>query len=595
MAENNELSYEGALDMLGKVNSMMKTLGDEASTTADQLQSILGGIKGLADLVPSLDKALNANGGVVSVVSMALGALAILGDEFSAYMEQKRAENIQWVKAGADAVEGGFSYSEKISDVEAIRNQAAEGHLPFSEGEISLEKAASLKEDMAVTGLAGFTEEMLGAVAEYDYQMYLQDLDRIIAEAKTRERDAWDTYVNTLETGTDEEKANAEARLKAAREESNAIVNEELDNAINAYKSETARFYQELIKAYGDELPDDIGSDYETMETYRADGNVAAVGLWANDLINSINNSGILGKMVQYYLDSGKFQLMGFTENGYYGQGGVADVIGFVLNGYGNGNIPSQITGATYNANPQAIDEWYTRNNISKSETPTVETSEVESGQPYFSFADGIYSGTGEAGEGTGIDFSGIITQSLSSEEFGASLTTALTTAFASEDLWATLGETINGGFTTMVEGQVETFAEYGTILGEAMTAGLAQGIDSGTDRVCRAIRNMASRAVIEAQKRLDVNSPSRVFRQIGLSTGEGFALGIDDSLLLAENAAMRMAEGVARAGAGTNAGAGRGAVVNLNVNQPSIRSDDDVRRLSEEFARYTAAMTYGL
>lgn len=595
MAENNELSYEGALDMLGKVNSMMKTLGDEASTTADQLQSILGGIKGLADLVPSLDKALNANGGVVSVVSLALGALAVLGDEFSAYMEQKRAENIQWVKAGADAVEGEFSYSEKISDVEAIRNQAAEGHLPFSEGEISLEEVAGYKEVMAMDGLGSFTEEMLGAVAEYDYQMYLQDLDRIIAEAKTRERDAWDTYVNTLETGTDEEKANAEARLKAAREESNAIVNTELDNAVMAYRSESARFFQELMKTYEGELPDDIKRGYEAMEMYREAGDVNGMDTWANILMGDIDNSGIPGKMFQYYMDSGKFQIMGLTDSEYLGPYEAANIVGFALNGYDNGAIPSQVTGATYGQQTNAVDKWYYRN-IPTPEmpatAPAAEVSEAGNGQPYFSFAGGVY---GEANEGTTIDLSSLIAQSLSSEEFGASLTTALTTAFASEDLWATLGETFNSGFSAMVESQIESFTEYGTGLGEAMTAGLAQGIDSGTARVCSSIRSMATRAVAEARKRLDINSPSRVFREIGLSTGEGFALGIDESLLLAENAAMRMAEGVARAGAGTNAGAGRGAVVNLNVNQPSIRSDDDVRRLSEEFARYTAAMTYGL
>lgn len=591
MAENNKLSYEGAFDLLDKLSSMMETLGDSASSASSKLQSILGAVNGLADLVPSLARALNANGGVVSVVSLALSALALLGDEFSAYMEQKRAENIQWVKAGADAVDGDFSYSEEIGDVEALRNQLSQGHLPFSEEGISLEKAASLKEDMAVTGLASFTEEMLGIVAEYDYQMYLQELDRIIAEAKAREKDAWDTYVNTMETGTEEEKSNAEARLKTAREESNTIVNTELENAMMAYRSETARFFQELVKAYGKDLPNDVVRGYELMEEYRYT-DPTEMDTYATSLLSDISNIETLGKIYQFYQDKGLFRIMGIGDDDLYAKAGIA---GFILNGYGDGAIPSQVTGATYGQQTNAVDRWYYRN-IPLPELPTgapaAETSGSGDGQPYFSFSNGVHGGEGEE---TGLDLSGLITQFLSSEEFGASLTTALTTAFASEDLWATLGETINGGFTTMVEGQLETFTEYGTSLGEAMTAGLAQGIDSGTARVCSSIRNMASRAVIEARKRLDINSPSRVFRQIGLSTGEGFALGIDESLLLAENAAMRMAEGVARAGAGTNAGAGRGAVVNLNVNQPSIRSDDDVRRLSEEFARYTAAMTYGL
>ncbi len=227
MMENSGISYINAFDMLGKVNLMMEALGNEVSKTSDKLQSILNGIKGLADLVPSLDKALNANGGVVSVVSLALGALTILSDEFSAYMEQKRAENIQWIKAGSEAVDGDFSYSDEINNVEALRNQLSEGHLPYAEGEISLEEAKQYKVDMSDGGTAVLSEEEIGMIAEYDYQMYLQDMDRIIAEAKTREKAAWDTYMNTLRTESEEDKANAEVQLNNAREESNAIVNME--------------------------------------------------------------------------------------------------------------------------------------------------------------------------------------------------------------------------------------------------------------------------------------------------------------------------------------------------------------------------------
>ena len=326
-------------------------------------------------------------------------------------------------------------------------------------------------------------------------------------------------------------------------------------------------------------------------------------------------------KMLQYYMDSGLFDLMGITNADTMSPDEQVKLLKLLFEGTlddGESNSGNTETGGasdgsgekgvgeaedlTYGSS-QAERDWYSKHaptfSMEEAASGTTNTSISSGAGPVFSFANGVYAEGSGTGEGASIDLSGLFTQSLSSEDFNATLvsalTTALNTAFAAEDLWTGVGETFSGGFATLVDAQAETFKSQGLFIGTSMAAGIQEGIENGTADVCNAIRLVASNAVHEAKKRLDINSPSRVFRQIGLSTGEGFALGIDESLLLAENAAMRMAEGVARAGAGTNAGAGRGAVVNLNVNQPSIRSDDDVRRLSEEFARYTAAMTYGL
>ena len=60
------------------------------------------------------------------------------------------------------------------------------------------------------------------------------------------------------------------------------------------------------------------------------------------------------------------------------------------------------------------------------------------------------------------------------------------------------------------------------------IAGGLAAGISAGTSKVTTAAREVAAAAVAAAKAALDIQSPSRVFRQIGLFVSEGLALGID-------------------------------------------------------------------
>lgn len=375
-----------------------------------------------------------------------------------------------------------------------------------------------------------------------------------------------------------------------------------MNNAQKAYNTEMMTLTQGVLESVGFEMTDEMKKDMDIIR--QGDEDIGITDLTAlESILNSLSGTDA-ERILQGINDAGYFETMGITEenrvlhSGLFGPEKRSYVELYSI-------VKSFLGGVDPNADQYGnVEGKYKYNSAAETvETPQVKETaqtgainyqEITSPEDFANLY-GSISEDSEAYAGLSSSVAAILPQVFSSEDFGVSLTAAMTTAFASEDLWGTLGETINSGFATMVEGQLETFTEYGTSLGEAMTAGVAQGIDSGTARVCTSIRNMAFRAVAEAKKSLDINSPSRVFRQIGLSTGEGFALGIDESLLLAENAAMRMSEGVARAGAGMNAVGGRGTVVNLNVNQPSIRSDDDVRRLSEEFARYTAAMTYGL
>ena len=69
---------------------------------------------------------------------------------------------------------------------------------------------------------------------------------------------------------------------------------------------------------------------------------------------------------------------------------------------------------------------------------------------------------------------------------------------------------------------------QAGMQIGEHLMSGLARGIRNGESGVANAIASVAARAISEARSRFDINSPSKVFRSIGLSIDEGLAQGID-------------------------------------------------------------------
>ena len=64
--------------------------------------------------------------------------------------------------------------------------------------------------------------------------------------------------------------------------------------------------------------------------------------------------------------------------------------------------------------------------------------------------------------------------------------------------------------------------------VGEALAAGLKTGINNKTASVASAAAAMVGAAYLAAKEEADVNSPSKVFRSLGYSIPEGFAMGID-------------------------------------------------------------------
>ena len=86
---------------------------------------------------------------------------------------------------------------------------------------------------------------------------------------------------------------------------------------------------------------------------------------------------------------------------------------------------------------------------------------------------------------------------------------------------------------------------------------GLANGISDGESEVINAVAQMCADAVAEAEYRLDINSPSKVFKRLGEYTAEGFGIGYEDKMddvraTIAES--MEVPNLTGRSDAGTNA-----------------------------------------
>ncbi len=107
--------------------------------------------------------------------------------------------------------------------------------------------------------------------------------------------------------------------------------------------------------------------------------------------------------------------------------------------------------------------------------------------------------------------------------------------------------------------------------LGRYLVQGFAQGITSNTYLAQARARDMAWAAYGAAKRRLNVNSPSKVFRKLGTAVPEGFAQGIGKLGSLVEGSAVGMAD---TAIDGTrNAIARISDIINSDVDaQPTIR-----------------------
>lgn len=141
---------------------------------------------------------------------------------------------------------------------------------------------------------------------------------------------------------------------------------------------------------------------------------------------------------------------------------------------------------------------------------------------------------------------------------------------------------------------------------GGLMMQGLADGIVGAAGTVVAAITGAVKGAISSAKQLLGIHSPSKVFADIGGYTGEGFAMGVDDSADAAQDAMADMvappepgsitaaavkasapsaaAAGADASGAGAAGGAaGKGWVGNLIANFPNVTDAAGLKEAVEE------------
>lgn len=106
---------------------------------------------------------------------------------------------------------------------------------------------------------------------------------------------------------------------------------------------------------------------------------------------------------------------------------------------------------------------------------------------------------------------------------------------------------------------------------GSHLVSGFASGISENSYKASAKAAAMATAAYEAAKDALDINSPSKVFRKIGYSVPEGFAMGIDRLSGLVQNSATGMADGAIK---NVSRSISRiGDAVNADIDsQPTIR-----------------------
>lgn len=130
--------------------------------------------------------------------------------------------------------------------------------------------------------------------------------------------------------------------------------------------------------------------------------------------------------------------------------------------------------------------------------------------------------------------------------------------------------EAINGTVASAVSsirGKYDTFYSAGSYL----VAGFANGISANTYKAKAKAKAMAEAAEEAAKEALDINSPSKVFRAIGTSVPEGFAMGIDKLGYMVMNSSTSMAKSAV--GAVSNSISKISGIINSDIDaQPTIR-----------------------
>lgn len=121
---------------------------------------------------------------------------------------------------------------------------------------------------------------------------------------------------------------------------------------------------------------------------------------------------------------------------------------------------------------------------------------------------------------------------------------------------------------------------------GKEAAVGLANGIKNGASSVVDGAKNMASGAVDSVKGLLDIHSPSRVFREIGVNTVEGLNQGLDKNADEPVKRVTDMTKRLRKAGAGLALGATMSLPAAAMPVEPSVANVPDLPAQHMEIQR---------
>lgn len=129
--------------------------------------------------------------------------------------------------------------------------------------------------------------------------------------------------------------------------------------------------------------------------------------------------------------------------------------------------------------------------------------------------------------------------------------------------------------------------------IGTAIIQGLANGIKAGASLVVDAITGTVKSAISAAEKLLDMGSPSRLFKQMGVFTAQGFAQGVEGETPTAKSALESLVEPPApKAGAGSVGVEGKSGGHTFNITITA--ADGDAKSIADEVRQVLIEITEG-
>jgi phage-related minor tail protein len=131
--------------------------------------------------------------------------------------------------------------------------------------------------------------------------------------------------------------------------------------------------------------------------------------------------------------------------------------------------------------------------------------------------------------------------------------------------------------------------------VGASMIDGLVKGIESKAGSLVSALTGVVGQGVMATRSALDSHSPSRVFAELGEFTGEGYAMGVEDSTPQVESAVRDMVDPPALK-SGDDAPSRAGSVGPITINIHGVQGIEDAldkleRAVDDIFAGKALAM----